>query len=973
MEWKVEIRNKKGIFDPLGSGIKKDIKDLGIVGIKKVTTAQVFIISGSVSRNNILKIAEELLTDPITQQYEIYNDSLFTIHDSRIRVVEIAYNPGVMDPVEESTKKAIRDLGIRGVDSVKTERKYFLAGKISESQFSAICEKLLYNKVIQHIVRAKGSRLKAQGDYHFKLITVDILRASDKKLMKISKDGQLFLNLKEMKEIKKYFKKIKRNPTDCELETIAQTWSEHCAHKTFKGVIDYKERLKAEGLKLKALGNRKINNLLKNTVMKVTKDLNKSWCVSVFKDNAGIVRFDDDDNICFKVETHNHPSALEPYGGAGTGIGGVIRDILGVGMGAKPIMNTDIFCFGLPDAPQNRIPKGMLHPKRIMKGVVSGVRDYGNRMGIPTANGAVLFDERYIGNPLVYCGTVGIMPKNKSFKAAKTGDFIVVVGGRTGRDGIHGATFSSGELTHESETISGGAVQIGNPITEKKVTDTLLKARDRDLYNAITDCGAGGFSSAVGEMGEELGAEVDLENAPLKYHGLSYTEIWISEAQERMVLSVPEKHLNELLDVFRKEDVEAVVIGCFTKDKRLRLRYKGNLVCDLDMRFLHGGIPRFERKAVWTMSKHKEPKKTPTKNLTGDLLKILSSWNVSSKEWVVRQYDHEVQGQSVLKPLVGIKNDGPGDATIIRPKFNSKKGIIISNGINPRYGLIDPYWMAASCIDEALRQVISVGGNLKKTALLDNFCWGNTDKPDRLGDLVRASLGCLDIAKGYGVPFISGKDSLNNEYSVHGKSISIPPTLLISAMCVIDDVTKAVSMDFKESGDLIYVVGMTCDELGGSHYNMIKGVIGNSVPKVDTKYGVRAFNSLSRAMGAGIVRACHDCSEGGVGVSLAEMAFAGGLGAEMFLKEVPHAIHPSPLTLHRNGVILFSESNTRFIVEVEKRNKKRFESIMKGAPIGLVGCVTDKKDLKVYGIDDKKVVGANIDRLKEAWQRPLRW
>ena len=969
MEWKVEIRNKKGIFDPLGSGIKKDIKDLGIVAIKKVATAQVFIISGSVSRNNILKIAEELLVDPITQEYilrDVSNVSRDTCNVTRI--VEIAYNPGVMDPVEESTKKAIRDLGISGVDSVKTERKYFLEGRISESQFNAICEKLLYNKVIQHVAKRQGVSDEGQGKgYRFKLITVDILKASDKKLMKISKDGQLFLNIKEMKEIKKYFRRIKRNPTDCELETIAQTWSEHCAHKTFRGVIDYRESVKRQVSGVKVLGNRKINNLLKNTVMKVTKDLNKSWCVSVFKDNAGIIRFDDDDNICFKVETHNHPSALEPYGGAGTGIGGVIRDILGVGMGAKPIMNTDIFCFGLPDTPQNRVPKGMLHPKRIMKGVVSGVRDYGNRMGIPTANGAVLFDERYTGNPLVYCGTVGIMPKDKSFKAAKTGDFIVVIGGRTGRDGIHGATFSSGELTHESEDISSGAVQIGNPITEKKVTDTLLKARDRDLYNAITDCGAGGFSSAVGEMGEDLGAEVDLGKAPLKYHGLSYTEIWISEAQERMVLSVPEEHLNELLEIFRKEDVEAVVIGRFTKDKRLRLRYKGNLVCDLDMKFLHGGIPRFERKAVWSMSKHRESKKTSPKNLTGDLLKILSSWNVSSKEWVIRQYDHEVQGQSVLKPLVGIKNDGPGDATIIRPKFNSKKGIIVSNGINPRYGLIDPYWMAASCIDEALRQVISVGGSLKKTALLDNFCWGNTDKPDRLGDLVRASFGCLDIARGYGVPFISGKDSLNNEYSVHGKSISIPPTLLISAISVMDDVTKAVSMDFKESGNLIYVVGLTYNELGGSHYNMIKGVIGNSIPKVDAKYGAKVFNSLSMAIGAGIARACHDCSEGGIGVSLAEMAFAGELGAEVFLKEAPFQ------TQSPSDVILFSESNTRFIVEVKKKDKKRFESIMKGVPIGLVGCLSDKKDLKIYGIDGKKVVDANVGRLKEAWQKPLRW
>ncbi|MCX5693327.1 MAG: phosphoribosylformylglycinamidine synthase subunit PurL [Candidatus Omnitrophica bacterium] len=953
MEWKIEIRNKKGVFDPLGNGIKKDIQDLGIKGVKKVNVAQVFIISGDIAEPDAKRIAEELLADPITEEY-----LLEAGHRAKGRIVEIAYNPGVMDPVEESTRKAIRDMGIYGVKSLRTERKYFIEGKITEGDFKNICEKLLYNKVIQHIARTPGhkdTRTQVNG-YKFKLISVNVLGADDKKLAKISKDGQLFLNLKEMQEIKKYFKKLGRNPTDCELETIAQTWSEHCGHKTFRGIIEYKEEGKTKI----------IDNLLKNTIMKVTNELKKPWCVSVFKDNAGIIRFDEDDNICFKVETHNHPSALEPYGGSGTGIGGVIRDILGVGLAAKPIMNTDIFCFGLPDTEHKKVPKGMLHPKRVMKGVVSGVRDYGNRMGIPTANGAVLFDERYIGNPLVYCGTVGIMPKDKSFKSTKSGDLIVVAGGRTGRDGIHGATFSSGELTHESETVSSGAVQIGNPITEKKLTDTILKARDKNLYTAITDCGAGGFSSAVGEMGQYLGAEVDLEKAPLKYQGLSYTEIWISEAQERMVLSVSRENLKELMDIFKKEDVEAVVIGCFTSNNRLKLRYNGNVVCDLDMEFLHDGIPRFERKAVWSKPIYKECENKGKENFTRDLLKILSSWNVCSKEWVIRQYDHEVQGQSVLKPLVGIKNDGPGDASIIRPKFNSKRGIIISNGINPRFGLIDPYWMAASCIDEALRQVIAVGGSLKKTAILDNFCWGNTDKPDRLGSLVRASFGCYEIAKAYGVPFISGKDSLNNEYSVHGESISIPGTLLISAMSVMDDVTKAVTMDLKEKGNLLYIIGDTKDEMGGSHYNLINNCVGNNAPTVDAEAGLKIFNRMSEAAGLGLLRACHDLSEGGIAVALAEMAFSGGFGADAELGNIPGDVK-------KDSVILFSESNTRFIAEVRKADKKAFEGLMKGVPIGLIGGVSGKKSLRIYGAGGKKIIDAGIDELKKAWQKPLRW
>ena len=442
------------------------------------------------------------MIDKITQEYSLdASDGRGAIDAGRwnandYKTIEIAYNPGVMDPVEESLLKALKDMGISGVSSVRTAKEYMFKGDISDGALRVIAEKLLYNKVIQHIIRAperpsttRGSaRAPAELNYSFKLITVELLKASDKRLKEISRQGQLFLSLAEMRQIKDYFKKLGRNPTDCELETIAQTWSEHCRHKTFRGKIEYTEqKLSAENQKPK---QKIINNLLKSTIMKVTKELNKPWCVSVFKDNAGIIRFDDEYNVCFKVETHNHPSALEPFGGANTGLGGVIRDPLGTGLGARPFLNTDVFCFGPPDYPQDKLSQGVLHPKRIAKGVVAGVKDYGNKMGIPTVNGAVLFDPGYLANPLVYCGTAGIMPKDKSFKQVLSGDLIVVVGGRTGRDGIHGATFSSGELTQESGQVSGGAVQIGNPITEKKMMDALLAARDSDLYSALTDCGA---------------------------------------------------------------------------------------------------------------------------------------------------------------------------------------------------------------------------------------------------------------------------------------------------------------------------------------------------------------------------------------------------------------------------------------------------------------------------------------------------
>ncbi|MFA5117682.1 MAG: phosphoribosylformylglycinamidine synthase subunit PurL [Candidatus Omnitrophota bacterium] len=975
MSWKIEIKDKPGIFDAVGQGIEKDILDLGINGVNQVRFSLIYMLDGDFTPQAVNKICEALLVDSVVQEYSI--NQRYRGSSPGESVVEVAYNAGVMDPSEESILKGIRDLGIAGARSVKTVKKYVIKGHLSGAQLKMCADKLLYNKLIQHVVdESSAHALEASAgipDYRFKLINVGLLETADRALQQLSKKGQLFLNLVEMRSIKGYFKKLKRDPTDCELETIAQTWSEHCWHKTFRGNIRYEERLAQGGLHKPLTVGRKpkvIHNLLKATIMKATTDLNKSWCVSVFKDNSGVIRFDDKYNICFKVETHNHPSALEPFGGANTGVGGVIRDPLGTGLGAKPILNTDVFCFAPPEFPFADVPQGSLHPKRVMKGVVSGVRDYGNKIGIPTVNGAILFHPRFVGNPLVYCGTVGIMPKDKSFKRVRKGDLVVVVGGRTGRDGIHGATFSSGELTHESETISSGAVQIGNPIQEKKMVDTILQARDKNLYNAITDCGAGGLSSAVGEMGEELGARVHLDRVPLKYKGLSYMEIWISESQERMVLSVPPEKIDALQAVFSSENVEATVIGEFPGTGKLELYYKNNLVCDLDMEFLHKGIPKIEKKAVYTALRQKEPKLPREKDLARYLMKLLSHYDICSKEWVIRQYDHEVQGGSVLKPLAGIVNDGPSDAAVVRPLLDSSRGIIVSNGINFRFGLIDPYWMAASCIDEALRQVIAVGGSLKEVAILDNFCWGNPDKPDRLGGLVRAAYGCYDIAKAYGVPFISGKDSFYNEYTVQKKSIAIPGTLLISAISVMDDVEKTVSMFAKEPGDLVYIVGETRDELGGSHYFDLFGSLGNAVPRVFPRQALNSFNALSRASQAGLIKAMHDCSDGGLGVAAAEMAFSGGLGMELFLAEVPYKTQTGS---EKNDFILFSESNSRFIVTVSRHKQKDFERLLKGVRFGLIGCVSSGNDFKVHGVDGDVCLEADIYQLKEAWQKPLRW
>ena len=800
--------------------------------------------------------------------------------------------------------------------------------------------------------------------------TLPLLTASDEEMMRLSRDGMLALNLEEMRTIRRYFASIGRDPTDVEIETLAQTWSEHCKHKVFNGVIDY----------VAGDGTERIDNLFARSIRKATEDIRREKgesdrCVSVFVDNAGIIEFDEDYHLVFKVETHNHPSALDPYGGANTGIGGVIRDPLGTGLGGKPIFNTDVFCFAPPDFPYDDLPEGLLHPKRIFKGVVAGVRDYGNRMGIPTVNGAILFDERYLGNPLVYCGTAAIIPVDRVEKSAQPGDLIVSIGGKTGRDGIHGATFSSIELTETSESTATQAVQIGNPIEEKKILDVLMQARDQLLYRNITDCGAGGFSSAIGEMGRDTGAEVHLEQAPLKYGGLKPWEIFLSESQERMILAVPPDRIDGLRELCAGEDVEASVIGAFTGDGRLRVTYQDDpedgertTVADLDMEFLHGGVPRVVREARWEPPAHPDPPEADRPDPANSLTRLLSSWNVASKEWVVRQYDHEVQGGSVLKPLQGARNDGPGDAAIVRPVLTSERGVAVANGINPSYADIDPYWMAASAIDEALRQITCVGGSIQQTALLDNFCWGNPDKPDRLGALVRAAKACYDTAVAYGTPFISGKDSFYNEFSDGNRTIAIPPTLLISAICVMDDVSRAVSMDVKSPGNSVYVVGLTRDELGGSRYYHMLGYIGRNVPTVDTAAGSGNMNRLHQAISRGFVAACHDCSEGGLAVAAAEMAFAGGFGVTLDLDAVPRAGGAD-----RDDVVLFSESNSRFVVEVPRGREADFESVMAGSPFGRLGVVTEDDRFVVRGLRGDEIISADLCTLKVAWQRPLRW
>ena len=795
---------------------------------------------------------------------------------------------------------------------------------------------------------------------------IKLIGLNEKELEELSEKMLLALNSKEMKILQKYFSEKKRNPSRAEIETLAQTWSEHCKHKTFNSAVNYKE-ISLDGKEQE----KRIENLFRETIKSATNKISKdkNWLVSVFSDNAGIISFNKEFDVAFKVETHNHPSALDPYGGANTGIGGVIRDILGVGLGAKPIANTDIFCFGEFDS-QN-VPKELLHPKRIFKGVRAGVRDYGNRMGIPTVNGAIIFDERYLGNPLVYCGTIGLIPKGMDKKQANKGDKIICVGGKTGRDGIHGATFSSIELTEET---SATAVQIGNPIEEKKTMDVLLQARDKKLYSCITDCGAGGFSSAIGEMAEDSGAIVHLDKAPLKYKGLNPWEIWISESQERMILAVPKEKTKEFIDLCEKEDVEAVVLGEFTDSKKLEVFFGEEKIIELEMDFLHNALPKKELQAEWKEKKLTE-EFVELKDFNQILLQLLGMPNIASKETTIRMYDHEVQAGSVIKPLMGKENDSPSDASVIKPLFDSKEAIAVSNGINPLYGDIDPYWMAGSAIDEAIRNLICVGAQINHIALLDNFCWGAPTK-EKMAELVRSATACKDFAVAFGTPFISGKDSFHNEFKLNNKTIFIPSTLLISALGVMPDAMKRISMDLKEKDNLIYLVGATKNELGASHYLKLQNKLGKNVPEVNAEEALKSYQKLSELTLIGeknserIIRSMHDCSEGGLAVSIAEMAFGGMLGVQMDLRKMFFEGNEKEKT---ETVLLFSESNSRIIAEVPYKFKDAFEKKMHGAIFSEIGRTTEKSFLEVIGLNGKKIIDSDLTELKTAWKKTLNW
>lgn len=806
------------------------------------------------------------------------------------------------------------------------------------------------------------------------------LTLDDQALMTLSQERCLALTLPEMKAVWAHFQSdlvqarrqslgLPQAPTDIELEILAQTWSEHCKHKIFSAKIQYTDATDPE-----EIYETEVDNLFKTYIVGATEAIkpHRPDLLSVFKDNAGVIQWDEDTAVCFKVETHNSPSALEPYGGALTGIVGVNRDILGTGLGAKPLFNTDVFCFANPDEPHANYSR-MIPAEAILLGVRKGVEDGGNKSGIPTINGSVFFDPRFRAKPLVFCGTGGLMPlsvqgKPSYQKYTQPGDVIVMVGGRVGKDGIHGATFSSEAL---SETSPLSAVQIGDPLTQKRMTDFILEARDKGLLTGITDNGAGGLSSSVGEMAEEThGARIDLDAIPLKYPGLSAYEVVISESQERMTLSTDQPEA--LLALAQKHGVEATVIGAFHDQGTFDIVAGKTLLASLDLEFLHHGLPQLEVTAHWEPERLPMIRSESPPELEPILLDLLRYPNICSREHLIRQYDHEVQGRSVIKPLMGPLQLGPCDAGVIQPKYDDPAGLVVSNGLCPHLSDWDTYHMATNAVDEAVRNAVAVGADPKSLVLLDNFCWPdpikggrNYDAEEKMAQLVRACYGLYDIATKYKTPFISGKDSMKNDYDDGQYRLSIPPTLLISAMGKIPDVRFAQTSDFKRPGDKIYLIGTTNFHPGGSQYYHYMGWSNRYCPQVNMLAASENYQRLFEAISAGRIQSCHDLSDGGFLIALAECALGSVYGADINLLAMSQHSPELPW-----DDLLFSETPSRFIVTVRPQDAEWLEAHFKDRPLIPLGDVTENPHLKLQLKPYGTLLDVSVEACRQAWTCP---
>ncbi len=976
---RIEVAYRPGLADGRAGRLLGRLRRQLALRLEALTLVDVYIVEGCP-----LTEAEvnEIFTDPVAELGLV--DRSFAADDAGWDcLIEVAPRPGVTDTVALTARQAIETVLGRPLPAeavVQTARQHIFRGRLSAADRTALAA-ALHNPLIQTALSLDGSAWRGgQRPPALYPHTVPpspaaverfaVASMSDEDLLALSRQRLLALNVEEMRAIRDYIAGaggerraagLPAEITDVELEMIAQTWSEHCKHKIFAASITYREGGREE----------QVDSLFRTCIRSTTERIarEKPFLKSVFHDNSGVIQVDEETLLAFKVETHNSPSALDPYGGAITGIVGVNRDILGTGQSARPIFNTNVLCFADPATPQALVPAGLLPPARVMEGVHHGIIDGGNQSGIPVVAGAFLFDESYLGKPLVFCGTGGLLPAELNgrpgwAKSVRPGDLAVMVGGRIGKDGIHGATFSSLALDEASPT---SAVQIGDPIIQKRMTDLLMEARGLALFSGLTDNGAGGLSSSLGEMAlEPGGVRIELEKCPLKYAGLAPWEILLSESQERMSLAVPPASVERLLALARRRGVEATVIGEFTDSGLVEVFYHGRQVARLSCAFLAEGVPRMRLEAEWK----DEPR--PTASRAGrdparDLLALLADPNIASKEELVRQYDHEVQGRSVVKPFCGVREDAPTDGAVLRLRPSSPRGITVTHGICPRYGDHDSLRMAMCAVDEALRAHVACGGDPDQAAALDNFCWPdpiasptNPDGPRKLAALVRACRGLAEACLAYGLPLISGKDSMKNDAFAGGRKISVRPTLLVSLVGIVEDVSRAVTTDFKAAGDLLYVLGDTRGELGGTAYERLVGSSLGEAPRLEPEPAIASYRALHAAMRDGLVASCHDLSDGGLAVALCESAIGGELGAAIDLAKLPAA---GDVETDR---MLFCETPARLLLSAHPQHARALERRLEGCRFAQVGIVTAQPLVRVLR-DRAALLEASLEAVRAAW------
>ncbi len=996
MVTRIEVATRPELADARGRGVRDAIRTFLALPVDEVHTRTIYKIDVDLTGEEAERIRGEI-TDPVTQV------SALGRLPSRGAdwVLTVGFRPGVTDNLGRSAAVAIEDLLGRALsddDGVYTATSYHLvAPDLDADGADRVGHELLANLLIETLQVRRGVDWEhGPADLSLPVIRSEAsaavrvvdLSGDDDELLRISREGTLSLSLEEMRAIRDHFRGeevaaarravgLEPAPTDVELECLAQTWSEHCKHKIFNATIDYREEDREEVI------HSLFATYIRGTTDAVARRVD--WLVSVFHDNAGVIRLDDRRNLVYKVETHNSPSALDPYGGAMTGIVGVNRDPFGTGIGAELAINVWGYCLASPfhDGP---IPEGLLHPRRIRDGVHQGVIDGGNQSGIPYGRGWEFFDERYLGKPLVYCGTVGIMPaeingRPSEVKVVEPGHVVAMIGGRIGADGIHGATFSSEELHADSPV---QAVQIGDPITQKKMTDFLLEARDRGLYDAITDNGAGGLSSSVGEMATLCGgARIDLARAPLKYAGLDPWEILLSEAQERMTVAIPPHNVEPFLDLARRREVEATVLGEFTADPVFHVTHGDRTVALLDMAFLHDGCPELRLRAAWRAPAGEEPPEVEPADHGAALRAMVQRLNLCSGEEKARQYDHEVKGLSVVKPYVGVRADVPGDGAVFMAGHGDRAGIVLSEGILPRISDLDTERMAHAVVDLAVRRAVSAGGSVGHLAALDNFCWPDPVQSERtpdghhkLAQLVRACRGLHDACLAFDLPLISGKDSMKNDSTRGGVKISIPPTLLVSVIGTMEDVRSAQTLDAKRFGDAVYVLGTTRAELGASEYlqwlgesTRGEGYLGRRAPTVDLRRSRLLCEAVARAREADRLRSVHAIGPGGLALALVRTAMGGELGLRCDLEALPVEGLLTPAEK------LYSESGGRFLLTVAPDERQAFEEAMRGLPLARVGAVLPPRDgaprLVVTAGGGDVVIDADLGELKRAWKETL--